>query len=187
MLPHAALALQMAIAGVFLVSAAAKVRSAANEETWSILLGLLPWKGIPIRAASRSHAAAELALGLALLAGVVGLTGPVVRGAALSAALLLFLAFTGLAAYSAQSQTAIPCSCFGRSGSPLGWPHVWRNLALTGMALAGLVCTVAIGPGAHVRPGGAVIAAAAALVVTLVTAFYDDIVDLFGTDRLRRV
>ncbi|MDT0302462.1 MauE/DoxX family redox-associated membrane protein [Streptomonospora wellingtoniae] len=191
MLPYAALALQMAVAGVFLVSAVAKFRTTANEETWSILVGLLPvqGQGFPVRAASRVHAAAELALGLTLLAGLAGFAaGTVLRAAALSAAVLLLSAFTALAAYAARSGTAIPCSCFGRSNAPLGWPHVWRNLALTGVALSGLVCTVAADPGAQIRPGGAAIAAVAALVVTVLTAFYDDIVDLFGTpDRLRRV
>ncbi|GAA1768968.1 MauE/DoxX family redox-associated membrane protein [Streptomonospora arabica] len=186
MLPYAALALQMAVAGVFLVSAVAKFRPTANEETWSILAGLLPVRRFPVRAASRVHAAAELALGLTLLGGLAA--GTVLRAAALSAAALLLSAFTALAAYAARSQTAIPCPCFGRSSSLLGWSHVWRNLVLTGVALSGLVCTVVADPGAPVRPGGAAIAAVVALVVTALTVFYDDIVDLFGTpDRLQRV
>lgn len=56
---------------------------------------------------------------------------------ALAVAALLFLGFTGLALYSAVTGRTIACSCFGASTTPLGWAHVGRNVALTGLAVFG--------------------------------------------------
>ncbi|MFI6574676.1 MauE/DoxX family redox-associated membrane protein [Nocardiopsis sp. NPDC050513] len=177
MLSLTALFLQLAVAGVFLASGLSKARGTANEETWSVLAARLPLSAVrfPVRAASVAHTAVELVVGTALLAGSWA------RGPALAAATGLFAAFTLLALYSARAGNAVPCSCFGKTRTSLGWPHVWRNLALTCLAATGLACATAAGPGLPAPLGAVGLAVVGAVAVTAVTFYYDDLVDLFGS------
>lgn len=165
--------LQAAVAGVFLSSGLSKVRGEDHQETWTVLAARLRLRGFPVRAASHTHIAVEIAIGAALLAGAWP------RIPALAAATLLLASFTLLALYSARSDDGIPCSCFGTSRSALGWPHVWRNLVLTCLAGAGLVCAATVGAVLPASLAEAALAVAGALVVTAVTYFFDDLVDLF--------
>ncbi|MFE3456594.1 MauE/DoxX family redox-associated membrane protein [Nocardiopsis aegyptia] len=165
--------LQAAVAGVFLASGLSKVRGGDHQETWAVLAARLPLRRLPVRAASRAHVGVEIAVGAALLAGAWA------RIPALAAATVLLAAFTLLALYSARADDAVPCSCFGTSRAVLGWPHVWRNLALTGLAGAGLVCASAVGPALPATLAGAALAVVGALAVTAVTFFFDDLVELF--------
>ncbi|MGQ4267057.1 MauE/DoxX family redox-associated membrane protein [Nocardiopsis changdeensis] len=176
MLTLTAFLLQATVAGVFLASGLAKALDGAGRETWAALAARLPVRRFPVRAAAYAHTAAELLLGAALSAGTW------MRVPALGAATVLFTAFTLLALYSAQPGNAVPCACFGSSRTPLGWPHVGRNLALTGVAAAGLACALAVGPALPTSPGGIAVALAAAAAVTAVTFFFDDLVDLFRAD-----
>ncbi|KOX16315.1 MauE/DoxX family redox-associated membrane protein [Nocardiopsis sp. NRRL B-16309] len=173
MLTITAFFLQAAVAGVFLASGLSKVRGGDHQETWSVLAARLPLGRFPVRAASHTHIGTEIAVGAALLAGAWA------RIPALAAATLLLAAFTLLALYSARADHAVPCSCFGTSRADLGWPHVWRNLALTGLSGTGLVCAVAVGSELPASFAGAALAVAGALAVTAVTSFFDDLVELF--------
>ncbi len=165
--------LQTTVAGVFLASGLAKALDGAGQETWTALAERLPVRRFPVAAAAYAHTAAELLIGAALLAGAWA------RIPALGAATVLFAAFTLLALYSARPGNAVPCSCFGASPNPLGWPHVWRNLVLTGIAAAGLACALAVGAELPSSPGGIAVALVAAAAITAVTFCFDDLVDLF--------
>ncbi|MFE1166438.1 MauE/DoxX family redox-associated membrane protein [Nocardiopsis sp. NPDC058789] len=171
---YLSLSFQLAVAGVLLVSAVAKTRSTANQETWQVLLGQLGQLGrrVSPRAASHAHVAAEFVVGAALL------LGPLARVPALTAAAVMLGSFTLLAAYSALSGRAIRCPCFGRSSTPLGWPHAVRNLVLTAMAALALAGDT---PDVWPSPGEAVLAAASAMVAVLLSVFLDDILDLLRT------
>ncbi|CAL9338982.1 hypothetical protein SUDANB121_00239 [Nocardiopsis dassonvillei] len=175
MLSLTALFLQLAVAGVFLASGLAKIGTRDNEATWTVLAERLRTPGLPVRAASAAHIAAELAVGLALL------TGTWARLPALAAATALFAAFTLLALYSVRADTAVPCACFGKARSDLGPPHVWRNLALTCAAAAGLAGAWATADAPPASWAETALAAVAAAAVTAVTFYFDDLVDLFGT------
>ncbi|MFI6578544.1 MauE/DoxX family redox-associated membrane protein [Nocardiopsis sp. NPDC050513] len=177
MLTLATFFLQTAVAGVLLASGLSKVRGEDHQETWAVLAARLPLRRFPVRAASRAHTAVEIATGAALLAGAWA------RIPALAAATLLLAAFTLLALYSACADDAVPCSCFGRSRSSLGWPHVGRNLALTCLSGAGLVCAHVVGAQLPPSLAEAGLAVSAALVVTAVAYYFDDLVDLFGPLR----
>lgn len=164
--------LQTAVAGILLTSGLSKIRGEANLRTWTDLAERLPVPRFPTRAASHLHIAVELLVGAALLAGAWA------RVPALIAATVLFTAFALLALYSARAEKAVTCSCFGKAESALGWPHVWRNAVLTGLAAGGLGCSLALGPGLP-SLGGAAVALAAAVPVTAVAFYFDDLVDLF--------
>lgn len=174
MLTLTALFLQAAVAGVLLSSGLSKVRGEDNRATWANLAARLPLRRFPVAAASHAHVAVETAIGAALLAGTWA------RVPALAAATLLLAAFTLLALYSARAGNPVPCSCFGRSRAPLGWPHVWRNLVLTCLSGAGLGCALAVGGASAPSAAGAALAVAAALAITAVTYYFDDLVDLFS-------
>lgn len=165
--------LQTAVAGVFLTSGLSKIRGDANLRTWADLAERLRSPRFPARAASHAHVAVELLVGATLLAGAWA------RVPALVAATVLFAAFALLALYSVRAEKAVTCSCFGKAESALGWPHVWRNAVLTVLAAAGLGCSLALGPELPAL-GGAAVALAAAVAVTAVAFYFDDLVDLFG-------
>ncbi|SBT43481.1 MauE/DoxX family redox-associated membrane protein [Micromonospora auratinigra] len=94
-------------------------------------------------------------------------------GFALSAALLL--AFT-VAIVRNLRRGGATCRCFGRSAAPLGRHHVWRNLFLVGCAVAG-----ALAPAGPVRPDGALLTVAAALLVGALVVLLDELRYLFGS------
>jgi uncharacterized membrane protein YphA (DoxX/SURF4 family) len=168
-MPYVALAAQLALAGVFLVSGLAKARSISDTEEMVARLRALVWPGGKSldRAASWVLVLTEITTGAALL-----FSGSL-RTAATLVAVALLCAFTATALWSARARLNLACACFGRSKAVLGWRHVWRNTVLLAIALAGLA-----GPGAALEVGGVAVAVAAALTVMVLTAFYDDIVDL---------
>ncbi|MFC0032654.1 MauE/DoxX family redox-associated membrane protein [Micromonospora chaiyaphumensis] len=86
----------------------------------------------------------------------------------------LLLAFTVAVATNLRRGGGT-CRCFGRTAAPLGRHHVWRNLALIGCAVAG-----ALAPAGPVRPGGAILAAAVALLAGVLVVMLDDLRYLFG-------
>ncbi|MFL1378604.1 MULTISPECIES: MauE/DoxX family redox-associated membrane protein [unclassified Nocardiopsis] len=165
--------LQTAAAGILLTSGLSKIRGEANLRTWEDLAERLRSPRFPARAASHTHVAVELLVGVTLLAGAWA------RVPALVAATVLFAAFALLALYSVRAERAVTCSCFGKAESALGWPHVWRNAALTVLAATGLGCSLVLGPELPTL-GGAAVALAAAVAVTAVAFYFDDLVDLFS-------
>lgn len=96
-------------------------------------------------------------------------------GFLLSAALLL--AFTVAVATNLRRAGAT-CRCFGRTATPLGRHHVWRNGFLVGCAIAG-----ALAPSGPVRPGEAVLAIAGGLLTGVLVVMMDDLRFLFGASR----
>jgi uncharacterized membrane protein YphA (DoxX/SURF4 family) len=166
-------ALRLTLAGVFLVSGLAKARAIGETVAMVEVLRKRLWPAGPRldRVASWLLVAAEVGTGAALLAG-----GPL-RVPALLAATALLAGFTALALAAARSMLNLTCACFGRPTARLGWRHVWRNLALLVIAVSALAGTLTA-TAAPSDVGGLAVAAAAALVVTLLCAFYDDIVDL---------
>ncbi|MFD7861255.1 MauE/DoxX family redox-associated membrane protein [Streptomyces sp. NPDC057682] len=188
---YAVLTVRWALAGIFLVSALAKVR--AFPDTLEMVRPLLTRAGRALgrvrkappgpgtsgrgfarrftRPAALLLVTAEAATGLALL-------GPrQTAGPGLAAAAVLTAGFTALAVLATVARTEVRCACFGRPTARLGRRHVVRN----GFLLA-LACLGCWGPGAAGVLSAAVpalvVCATAAVVVTAVTAFYDDIVDL---------
>ncbi|TDC39792.1 methylamine utilization protein MauE [Micromonospora sp. 15K316] len=70
------------------------------------------------------------------------------------------------------------CRCFGRTATPLGRHHVWRNLFLIGCAAVG-----ALAPAGPVRPDGAALAVAVALVAAALVVMSDEVRYLFGASH----
>lgn len=172
-MPYVALALRLTLAGVFLVSGLMKARSIGDTVAmWTSLLKSLRLSGRgPAKTASWMLIGVETVTGVALLAGG-GLSVP-----ALVSAVVLLSIFSAMAVFSARAKLNLACACFGRATTPLGWRHVWRNLVLLGIA-ASAVAGVAAQPDIPLEGGGIAVSAVAAVVITLLTAFYDDIVDL---------
>ncbi|NES37385.1 methylamine utilization protein MauE [Micromonospora sp. PPF5-17] len=93
-------------------------------------------------------------------------------GFGVSAALLL--AFTVAIATNLRRGGGT-CRCFGRTAAPLGRHHLWRNAFLVGCAVTG-----ALAPSGPVRPDGAVLAVAGALLTGVLVVMLDDLRYLFG-------
>lgn len=173
---YAVLTARLALAGVLLVSAVAKVRS--FQESRDMLDGLLrrlPRSGPGARRLAKPAAyaliAAEGATGLALLGPVQTVRPGLVVAAVLTAG------FTAVAAWATVSRAEVSCACFGRPTARLGRRHVVRNAPLLGLAVLGLVGVGAARDASPELPA-VVLCVVAAAVITLVTAFFDDIVDL---------
>ncbi|MFD6443880.1 MauE/DoxX family redox-associated membrane protein [Promicromonospora sp. NPDC060204] len=186
MLVTLALFLQLAVAGVLLASGVAKVRGDANRETWKALLDRVPGLlgRLPVDVVSSLHIGVEILLAVALLVAIAPPLAPV-AAPALAAAALMFTGFTGIALYSATG-AAVTCSCFGRSTTSLGWPHVVRNVALTVLAVGGLVAASDAVADPLPDLGSAALAVVGAAAVTALTYFFDDVVDVFAPLDPRR-
>ena len=107
---------------------------------------------------------------------VVLLAVPATARIGFALATVLLMVFTGTTVRAVRTGRRAPCACFGRSSTPVGWPHVIRNGLLLGHALTGL----ALGPGA-VAAGGAAVASAGAAIVVLLVLRLDDLVSLFAS------
>ncbi|MGW5343728.1 MauE/DoxX family redox-associated membrane protein [Streptomyces sp. NPDC004050] len=159
---------------VFLVSLAGKVagRSAFTAFAGSVRsFGVVP-PGL-VRPVARTVIAGE--------ATVCGLMAVPVRGAAaagFAVAAALLVAFTAGIMAAVRRGAAAPCRCFGPSTTPLGTPHIVRNLALCAVA-AGGAGALAVPAAADARPGGAAVAAVAGLITGIVVTRLDHLVALF--------
>ncbi|MFF5762372.1 MauE/DoxX family redox-associated membrane protein [Streptomyces tanashiensis] len=166
-------AVQLSLLGTLLVSGIGKIRAPRDSRVMveEVLGRTAPGlrRYAPIGAGALIGA--ELVTGIALIPGLP------LRGLGFTAALLLFSVFTGVAVHSARSRTKIVCACFGRAASPLGVRHVVRNVLLTAMAAGGLALAFTTGSGTA-ELAGLVLAAAFALIFTVVIAFLDDLASL---------
>lgn len=106
---------------------------------------------------------------VAIVALVVG-----VPSAGFALAAVMLLAFAVAVALSLRRGNAKPCRCFGRSTTPLGWHHVWRNAFLIAIAVLGALATPAT-TGLAV----AAVAAVAGLVAGALVVMLDDLRFLF--------
>ncbi|MEU4357528.1 MauE/DoxX family redox-associated membrane protein [Streptomyces virginiae] len=164
------LALRLSLAGVFLVSGISKGRAIDDSvEMWATLRKRFRPQGrILDRGLAWALVSIETVTGVALL-----VPGPVAMlGTAVAAPLMA--AFTVVAIISALSLLDVKCACFGSAKAELGWRHVWRNLVLLTIAVGALVTAGADADGS-LAMDGIVIAVAAALTVTALAAFFDQI------------
>jgi hypothetical protein len=166
-------AVQLSLLGTLLVSGIGKIRAPRDSRVMveEVLGRAAPGlrRYAPIGAGALIGA--ELVTAIALIPGLP------LQGFGFAAALLLFSVFTGVAVHSARSRTKIVCACFGRAASPLGVRHVVRNVLLTAMAAGGLALVFTTGSGTA-ELAGLVLAAAFALIFTVVIAFLDDLASL---------
>ncbi|MEU0990759.1 MauE/DoxX family redox-associated membrane protein [Streptomyces sp. NPDC005953] len=170
---YAVLTARLALAGVLLLSAVAKTR--AFSDTQAMVDGLLRRSGHGVRRLARPLAVALIAVeattGFALL-------GPKeVARFGLIAAVALAAGFTAIAIVATVTHTEVSCACFGRPTARLGRRHIARNAPLLGLAVVGLWGSGAVS-GTTPAPPAIVLCVLTAVVITAVTAFFDDIVDL---------
>ncbi|NXY96427.1 methylamine utilization protein MauE [Streptomyces sp. BR123] len=159
---------------VFLVSVVGKVagRHAFTAFAESVRsFGMLP-PGL-VRPAARTVTAGEAAVCVLMTVPARGATA---AGFALAAVLLA--AFTAAIAAAVRRGATAPCRCFGPSTTPLGTPHLVRNLALCAVAVSG-AGALAVPVAAGARPGGAVVAGAAGLIAGIVVTQLDHLMALF--------
>jgi len=104
--------------------------------------------------------------------------------AGFSLAALLLAVFAVAITLSVRRGNTQPCRCFGRSSTPLGRLHVWRNILLVFVALLGsITTTLPTGP-AEIAP--TITAAFAGLIAGAIVVSLDDIVYLFGPPSAAR-
>jgi hypothetical protein len=141
------LAARLVVGGSLLLAGLAKIISTvAWRQLWLACYRLLPrWL---VRPAALALPTAELACGLAVLAGVLG-PASLLAGAGL-------LALLAVAVGSALArQPEISCHCLSMVGEVISWRGVIRNLILAAAAVAaGAAGAVAAGAGAA-GPGAA--------------------------------
>ncbi|MFD0555547.1 methylamine utilization protein MauE [Stackebrandtia endophytica] len=166
------LTVQLGLAGVFIVSAVAKMRAMSDTvRMWTDLLTAVRLPSTLAGWGSWALIIGEALTGVALL--IPAPWFPI----GLWPATALLVGFTGLAVVSARTELDLRCACFGRATTRLGWRHVWRNTALLLLAITGIVAWT-LGAAAPTEPAGIAVALLAAALITVLAAFYDDIVDL---------
>lgn len=103
-------------------------------------------------------------------------------GFSLAAALLAVFA-VGIT-FSVRRGNTQPCRCFGRSSTPLGRLHVWRNIFLVLVALIGSISTTL--PSSPADVAATLTAAFAGLIAGAIVVSLDDIAYLFGPPKTAR-
>ncbi|MEU3088475.1 MauE/DoxX family redox-associated membrane protein [Streptomyces massasporeus] len=169
------LGLRLSLVGVFLASGLAKIRTFGDVVLmWTRLFGRVwPAKKNWAPQAAWVLVAVEVTTGVGLL--FQGLT----RVFFLLIAIGLLASFSVLAILSARGVITLDCACFGRASATLGWRHLWRNFALLVVGSTALFSS----PGNFGRtldPGGVSASVTAAVLVTLIAFFYDEITDLLS-------
>ncbi|MGW0194157.1 MauE/DoxX family redox-associated membrane protein [Nonomuraea sp. NPDC003201] len=160
------------LAAVFAIAIAGKVRgrSAYGEYVSSIVvLKILP-RTVSTMAAHALVAAEAASVVLLALPWTVPL------GFALAVGTLA--ALTGGILVALRRGRQAPCRCFGASVTPLGRPHVIRNLVLAASGATGLAAWAASGA-AVAHPAGVALALVAAAVGALLVVRLDDLLELF--------
>ena len=99
------------------------------------------------------------------------------------AAVLLAVFAVGIT-FSVRRGNTAPCRCFGRSSTPLGRLHVWRNIFLVFAALLGSIATTL--PAGPAEPAPTLTAVFAGLMAGAVVVALDDIAYLFGPPKIAR-
>ncbi|WP_326549832.1 MauE/DoxX family redox-associated membrane protein [Micromonospora sp. NBC_01813] len=171
------LALQLAMVGVFAVSAVTKLRVRAEAEAAIALLLRLPQsRRAVVTVVTSLLIVAELTIAVAMLV-------PRVSPAAQVSAIGLLVVLTLGVATAVKQKISVPCACFGRPTSDLGKRHIYRNLILIAIAGTGLVTHVfqAAGSLSDLHVGGVAMSVLGAFVIALLVTYYDEIVDLFDT------
>jgi hypothetical protein len=164
------------LASVFVVAVVNKV---ASRAAWlDFVRSLRELRQLPeavVRPAAVATVTVEALVAVLLL---VPVRTAGILGFALAAGLLG--AFTVVIGRALARGNRAPCRCFGASSTPLGRPHVVRNLTLICVALLGLA---GLSAGAAIDPGYAVLAGITGLVLGILTTAAEDIVALFTPVR----
>ncbi|MEU5866925.1 MULTISPECIES: MauE/DoxX family redox-associated membrane protein [unclassified Nonomuraea] len=153
---------------VFAVALASKV---SGREAWrrfaTSVTDMTTWRSPAVPFAVAAGEAAVIVLTAVPLgwAGAAGFTLAAVLLGGFTVATLLVM----------RRGAAVPCRCFGASETPLGVPHVVRNLVLVSLAVLGLVATA--GSGAA-DVGIAVLAGLLGAALGVLFTRWDDLVSL---------
>ncbi|TDD05259.1 hypothetical protein E1292_17530 [Nonomuraea deserti] len=169
---------RIVVAGTFLLSLAGKVRGRKAYEEFSrsvATLSMVP--GRWVRPAAMGVIAAEATA--ALLVALPFRTAPVGFGVAIG----LLTVFTAVIVRAMLSGDRVPCRCFGASVTPLGLPHVIRNLALLAAAITGYIGFESAAQ-SRLSTGGVLVSVAAAAVAGLFAVRIDDVVALVRPERM---
>ncbi|MGN9907511.1 MauE/DoxX family redox-associated membrane protein [Phytohabitans sp. LJ34] len=170
---YAQLWCQAVIAGVFLLAVSAKARRPAEWVSSVDAMGIVPakWTRLVAHAVLVSEAATVILVATPPTAPI-GLT---------SAAALLSI-FTAGIARTLRRGNRMACHCFGASTTPLGLPHVMRNLILLALCGLGLVTAVS-GAGTPPDAAGVALALAAGAVTALFISRMADIASMVVASR----
>jgi hypothetical protein len=175
---HVSVACRGLIGLIFFLSAASKIKSrASSAEFFAVTRKLLrvfagrPW-ATPL--VTRVTGFAVISMELAIL---IALTIPSLARLGFGIALVALLMFSSAIAAAMHRGVRMSCACFGRSTTPLGVPHLVRNIILAVAAITGLVLGAERPETAS--PEALLVPVLAALATALVLIRFDDLVDLF--------
>ncbi|AVT29269.1 methylamine utilization protein MauE [Plantactinospora sp. BC1] len=159
------------LAAVFIVAVANKV---ASRAAWrDFVRSLRELRQLPEAAVRPAAVATVTAEALAAALFLVPLRVAGVLGFALAIGLLA--AFTVVIGLALARGNRAPCRCFGASSTPLGIPHLVRNLTLICVAALGVL---GLSTGTALDPAYAMIAGITGLVLGMLTTAAEDIVAL---------
>jgi hypothetical protein len=161
------------VGAVFLVAVAGKV--AGNDALHAFVASVGGMRVLPSRLATPVAlvvVGAEVAV-----CGLLAVPAQAARVAGFVIAVGLLVAFMVGTVMAIRRGVRTPCRCFGTSTAPLGRQQVVRNAVLTVVAAGGAV--VSVSTHGQVDPAGAAVAAAAGLVLGVLVAAADDLIELF--------
>jgi hypothetical protein len=162
----------------FVVSTVSKVRSRTSLSEFlrstASMLHAFPSARSAGRAVTRSLGFAVIAAEAATSVLVVV---PATRVAGFGAACVLLLGFSTGIAVTLRSGASVTCRCFGASPGPLAGRHLVRNCLLMTAAAGGLAAGV-VGRQGPATPAGLAVTVPTAMVVALLVARLDDLIDL---------
>jgi hypothetical protein len=166
--------LRTALAVVFVVAFASKVRSRAAFAEFTASLGDIGW----LRGRRRTAAAAAIPVLEAATVALLAVTATAAWGFA--AAVVLLAAFTAVTGREVAQGHRVRCRCFGAGTAQIGPAQIFRNVVL----LAGSAAGLAVVPASHGH-GGADAAALIyafgfALLAALALVRWDDLAYLAG-------
>lgn len=162
------IAIRTALAAVFAIAAASKLRSrAAFDDFVDTLPELGPSRLVPV--AGAALVALELAAPVLLLAH---------PRAGLVLVMALLGGFTAVMVVTLRAGGSMTCRCFGASEQPIGGGHVVRNALL----IAAAAIAAGLGGGATSHPGGAEVGVAMALgaIAGVLATRWDDLAFVYG-------
>jgi hypothetical protein len=162
------IAIRTALAAVFAIAAASKLRSRAAFDDF---VDTLPELGPP----SLATVAGAAVVALELAAPVLLLASP---RAGLVLVMALLGGFTAVMVVTLRTGGSMTCRCFGASEQPIGAGHVVRNALL--IAAAAGAAWLGVGDPSH--PGGAEVGVAMALgaISGVLITRWDDLAFIYG-------
>lgn len=176
------------IAIIFLVSTVSKLRSRRSRAdfvaatarfapAWLLRVAAPGANPTPTGAVRLSVGAVRLSVGVvaAEIAVPALLTVPATARLGFVLAAVLLIGFTAVIWAAVAHGTRAACACFGPSTTPVGVPHIVRNLTLVAFASVGFAAPTSYQQAAP----GVLLSMVAAAVAATVVAATDDLVELF--------